>query len=182
MSCYPAQHEADHGEAKKCQRHPGEILEVLGETATTPQPPEGALNDPPFWQNFEPLGGVGAFDDFQVPRPEFADGCRGGGPLVAAIGEHPNDEGEEAPDLLEDRQSAITILDIGRLDMSREDQAERIDDDVPLLAFDLFPSVVARWINPRPPFSAPLTLWLSMIAAVGLASLPESSRTSMNRA
>jgi hypothetical protein len=63
--------------------------------------------------------------------------------------------------------------------MSHEDQVERIDDDVPLLAFDLLPRV-ARWITPRPPFSAPLTLWLSMIAAVGLASLPESSRTLMN--
>ena len=158
MSCYPAQHEADHGEAKKRQRHPGEILEVLGETATTPHPPEGALNDPPFWQNFEPLGGVGAFDDFQVPRPEFADGCRGGGPLVAAIGEDPRDERKETADLLEYRQRAVTVLDIGRLDVGRQDQAERIDDDVPLLAFDLFARVVARRVDPRPPFSAPLTL------------------------
>ena len=54
-----------------------------------------------------------------------------------------------------------------------EDQAEGIDDDVPLAAFDLFPGVEAA----GPPFSASCMLWLSMIPAVGLASLPSFSRT-----
>jgi hypothetical protein len=49
-------------------------------------------------------------------------------------------------------------------------QALRIDEDVPLLTFDLLACIVARRINRRPPFSALLTLWLSMIAAVGLGS------------
>ena len=93
-----------------------------------------------------------------MPSPEFADGGSSGGTLVTAIGKHPHDEGKKATDLLEDRQRAIAVLDIGGLNMGRQDQAERIDDDVPLLAFDLFPRVVARRINPRPPFSAPLTL------------------------
>jgi hypothetical protein len=38
------------------------------------------------------------------------------------------------------------------------------------LTFDLLARIVAMQINRIPPFSAPLTLWLSMIAAVGLAS------------
>jgi hypothetical protein len=49
-------------------------------------------------------------------------------------------------------------------------QALRIDKDVALPALDLLACIVARRINRRPPFSALLTLWLSMIAAVGLAS------------
>jgi hypothetical protein len=52
----------------------------------------------------------------------------------------------------------------------------RVDQDVSLLAFDLLAAIEARRINPRPPFSVLLTLWLSMIPAVGLASRPESSR------
>src|SRR5208337_460271 len=36
--------------------------------------------------------------------------------------------------------------------------------------------VVARRVDARPPFSALLTLWLSMIAAVGLASQAAASR------
>jgi hypothetical protein len=57
-------------------------------------------------------------------------------------------------------------------------QALRIDEDVPLLAFDLLAAIEARRINPAPPFSALLTLWLSMIAAVGLASRSARSRHS----
>jgi hypothetical protein len=55
-------------------------------------------------------------------------------------------------------------------------QALRIDQEVPLLALGFLPSVVARRIDRVPPFSAPLTLWLSMIATVGLACRPASSR------
>ena len=55
-------------------------------------------------------------------------------------------------------------------------QALRVDEHVPLLAFDLLAAIEARPINPRPPFSALLTLWLSMIAAVGLASRAAYSR------
>jgi hypothetical protein len=39
---------------------------------------------------------------------------------------------------------------------------------VSLLAFNLFARIVTVRINPDPPFSAPFTLWLSMMAVVGL--------------
>jgi hypothetical protein len=55
-------------------------------------------------------------------------------------------------------------------------QALRIDENMPLLALDLLSRVVARRINRSPPFSALLTLWLSITAAVGLASRPIASR------
>ena len=42
--------------------------------------------------------------------------------------------------------------------------------------FDLFAAVQARPINPATPFSGLLTLWLSMIAAVGLAMQLACSR------
>src|SRR3712207_7809299 len=57
-------------------------------------------------------------------------------------------------------------------------RSERVDQDVPLLALDLLARVVARRVDARAPFSAPFTLWLSTIAAVGLASLPACSRRS----
>jgi len=55
-------------------------------------------------------------------------------------------------------------------------QALRIDEDVPLFALDFLARVIARRIDAGPPFSALLTLWLSMIAAVGLVSRPAASR------
>jgi hypothetical protein len=52
----------------------------------------------------------------------------------------------------------------------------RIDENVPLLALDLFAGVKAVRIDRKPPFSALFTLWLSITAAVGLASRPICSR------
>jgi hypothetical protein len=60
-----------------------------------------------------------------------------------------------------------------------EQEAKSIYQDMALLAFDLFAGVVPGRINPGPPFSALLTLWLSMIAAVGLASRSAASLHSM---
>src|SRR3982074_400146 len=50
-----------------------------------------------------------------------------------------------------------------------EQQAYCVDKNVPLLALDLLARIVPVRINARPPFSALFTLWLSMMAAVGLA-------------
>jgi hypothetical protein len=41
-------------------------------------------------------------------------------------------------------------------------QALCVDEDMPLFAFDLLAAIKARRIDPMPPFSALLTLWLSM--------------------
>jgi hypothetical protein len=55
-------------------------------------------------------------------------------------------------------------------------QALGVDQDVALLAPDLLARIVAGRVDRAPPFSAPFTLWLSMMAAVGLASRPARSR------
>src|SRR5215813_5761185 len=52
----------------------------------------------------------------------------------------------------------------------KEQQAQRIYQYMTLLALDLFARIIAMWIDAGPPFSALFTLWLSMMAAVGLAS------------
>ena len=46
-------------------------------------------------------------------------------------------------------------------------------DDVSLSTVDLLTSIIAT----RPPFSVVFTLWLSMIAALGVGFLPSASRT-----
>jgi len=66
---------------------------------------------------------------------------------TAAIGEDPDNERKEAADLLEHRQRAVAILDIGGLDVGGQDQAERIDEGVPLFA-----RAIARKVDSRPLF------------------------------
>jgi hypothetical protein len=62
------------------------------------------------------------------------------------------------------------------MDDGMDQQALRVDKNVPLLALDLLSRVVTRRINGAPPFSALFTLWLSITAAVGLASRATASR------
>ena len=68
------------------------------------------------------------------------------------------------------------------MNRSAQQEAERVDQDVPLLAFDLLARIVSLRIDARAPFSALFTLWLSTFATVGLASLPARSRACTNRA
>ena len=57
-----------------------------------------------------------------------------------------------------------------------QQQAERVYQNMALLALDLLARIIAMRVDARPPFSALFTLWLSMIAAVGLASRSAYSR------
>jgi hypothetical protein len=55
-------------------------------------------------------------------------------------------------------------------------QALRVDQNVALLAPDRLARIVAGRVDRAPPFSAPFTLWLSMMAAVGLTARSTRSR------
>jgi hypothetical protein len=57
-----------------------------------------------------------------------------------------------------------------------QQETERVDEDMPLAARDLLARIEALRVDRSPPFCAALALWLSMIAAVGLASRPSCSR------
>src|SRR5262245_10037576 len=50
-----------------------------------------------------------------------------------------------------------------------QQQTQRVYENMALLALDLFARVIAMRIDAAPPFSALFTLWLSTMAAVGLA-------------
>ena len=150
---------------------------ILGQSAAAIEPADGSLDDPAFGQNDEGLCGIRSFDDFQIHlaqdtlkrRLELR-------PLVASIGVELEKKGIEAEQARHDENAAIAILNIRRMDDGMHQQALRIDKDVALLAFDFLARVVAARVDAAPPFSALFTLWLSMIAAVGLASRPAFSR------
>src|SRR4051812_4868594 len=83
----------------------------------------------------------------------------------------------EVLDLFQQIFGAVGVLDIGGVDDDAQQQAQAIDRDLALAPFDLLGGIVAA----RPPFSVVLTLWVSMIAAVGLACRPSLSRSVMTR-
>ena len=98
------------------------------------------------------------------------------GPLVAGVGIERDQEGEGAEQARHQQRAAVAVLAVGGVHDRAHQQALRIGMDVPLLAIDLLARIVAGRIDAGPPFSALLTLWLSMMAAVGLASREAASR------
>ena len=120
-----------------------------------------------------------ALDDFDDPLAALCGGQSGARSAIACVGEDALDEWEQgARALVEDETRTVAILDSGGVNRAAQQQAERIYENVPLLALDLFACIVAMPIDARPPFSALFTLWLSMMAAVGLASRCSRSRHS----
>ena len=120
-----------------------------------------------------------ALDDFDDPFATARGGKRGVRSSIACIGEDAHDEREQRSRArVEDEPCTVAILDIGRMNGAAQQQTERIYENVPLLALDLFACIVAMRIDAGPPFSALFTLWLSMMQAVGLASRSALSRHS----
>jgi len=122
---------------------------------------------------------IGALDDLQLPQAGLGDDLRHLRALVAAIGVDALDEGEGAAGLPQHGDGAITVLNIGGMDDDAQEEAEGIDEDVAIAPFDLLARIVTRGIERRPPFTAPLALWASMMAAVGLAVRPACSRAAI---
>lgn len=119
-----------------------------------------------------------AFDDVERPGAGAGGGQCGPGSLVSGVGEDAKDEGKQrARAFVQHQRSAVAILNVGGVNRDAQQQAERIDEDMALAARDLLGRVKALRIEQGPPFGAVLALWLSIMAAVGLAALPSFSRT-----
>ena len=97
-------------------------------------------------------------------------------PLIAAIGVKLVQERIQAEQRAHQQQAAIPVLDIGGMDDRVRHQSGGVYQEMALLSLDALAGIVARRVDANPSFSALLTLWLSMMAAVGLASRPDNSR------
>ena len=154
-----------------------EIFPILGEPSAPPEPCECSFHDPPLWQDDKAFGTIRAPDDFDIHlRHYFCHGAAKHRALITAIGVEFQQERIHSEHGRHDQRAAIAILNVGGVHDGVDQQALRIDENVPLLALDLLSRVVTRPIDRRPPFSALFTLWLSITAAVGLASLQAASR------
>ena len=99
--------------------------------------------------------------------------------VVAGVGPDQLQPGKAVADAGEDQGGAVTILHAGRVDDDPHRQALGVDQRMDLATLQTLAGVVAHLVIVRPPFSADLTVWLSRMAAVGLASRPSRSRSAM---
>jgi hypothetical protein len=100
---------------------------------------------------------------------------------IAAIGEEFAEERIQTEQSRENQNPNIAILNVGGMNHSMKQEAYDIEEDVSLLAFDLVS--LSKGCPHRShsgrcsaPFFSPLTLRLSMMQAVGLASRSIGSR------
>jgi hypothetical protein len=138
-------------------------------------PGQGALDDPAFGDDLE-AGYVVALDDLQPPVPGLGHGCGHDRPLIPGIGENHLDEREGAAGSAQQFCRAVAILDIGGMHHDPHHSGRAYRHDVPLAAGDFLARIVALRVDRGPPFCAARALWLSITAALGLASRPACSR------
>ena len=160
-------------------RH-SQSLAILGQSSAAVEPSEGALHDPALGQYDKVLGLIGALDDRQLePVADLAQARLEGRALIGAVGVEPQQDRVEAEQGGHD-PDAGAVLHAGWMNQDVHQQALCVDEDVALPTLDRLARVTARRVDRGPPFSAPLTLWLSRMAAVGLAWRPACSRQAMN--
>jgi len=147
-----SEHDADHGETNEGRGGSRIALEVARQAPIVTDPGEGSLDDPAFGQDDEAMQFV-ALDDLQRPGASPGDGGSGLGSLVAGIGEDAFDEREQtarAP--VEDEQGTIAILHVGRMNDDVQQEAERVDENMPLAARDLLARIEALRVERGAPF------------------------------
>ena len=147
-----SEHDADHGEADEGNGGSGVALKVARQAAVVTDPGEGSFHDPAFGQDDEAMQLV-ALDDFQLPATGLGDSIGDLRSLIAGIGEDTFDEGEQAAGAsIENQSRAVAILYIGRMDNDSQEQAERIDENMPLAARDLLARIEALRVERGAPF------------------------------
>ena len=153
----------------------GQRLVVFAQAAIAAQPGEGALHHPAMRQHLKAMF-LAPAHDFQDPATQVS------GPLdqdsgIAAIGLDQLQAREAAQQLGQDQLGAVSILNIGGVHDYRQQQAQPVHYQVALARGHFLAGVVAA----RPPFSVVLTVWLSIIAALGVGARPAFSRTCSRR-
>ena len=169
-----------HHEADSCQGDHGlgnlrEFLIVFGEPPIAPEPSERSLDYPAPRQDDEAGPSDPAHNDQRQAEQEAGEQHRQA--IVDAVGEHRLEPAVQSLDPAQQLACAVGVLDVGGVDEDAQQQATGIDGDVAFAPPDLLGRIVA----PRSPFSVVLTLWVSMIAAVGLASRPSCSRSMISK-
>jgi len=154
-----SQHEADGCEFQESEAAAVEIFPVLGEAAAAVEPADRAFDDPTLGQLYEPLGLRGSFDDFGFDTgQDFGERVTEDRSLIGAVGKQLLQEWKLTKQRRQQQDAAVAILHAGGMNDRVQQQTQRIDENMPLLALDQFARIKPVRIDVRPPFSALLTL------------------------
>ena len=144
MSCRKSsEHQADHSKADKGDDGACIALEVACQAAIATDPRQGSLHDPSLGDDSE-LVQLGSFDDFDDPAARVGRSVHHPWSTISCIGEDALYEREQSPRAwVENKRRTVAILNVCRVNRHAQQEAKRVDEDVPLAAFDLLTRVVA---------------------------------------
>jgi len=170
-------HQVDHRKVDHGFAAGGEHFIVFAHSPVSPDPSEGALDDPSPGKHREADDVIASLDNLQHPTTH---GLRPFDEFTRIPSVCPNElqSRVQSTEFAKHKLGTVTILNMGSMDDHGQDQAQRIDDQVPLAPLDFLACVVPS----RPPFSVVLTVWLSTMAAEGEAFRPAAKRTFLRRA
>ena len=137
MVCSKApEHNADHGETDEGSNGCGIALEVASQAAVAADPCERPLDDPSFWQDLK-SGSIRSLDDLQSPNAGAPYGQCHFGSSKSTVSRNTFDEREQSSRPTQQARSTVAVLNIGRMNDDVQQQAQRVDQDVPLATLDL---------------------------------------------
>lgn len=170
------QHQVNHSDHDHGLTALFKVFVILAVPSIASQPSQGSFNNPSFRQNNKSRYAVGSFNDFKHPAEcllypinQF--------PSITAVCPDQHQPGESVAYLLKHQPRPVPILYVGCMHQDCQHQSQRINYYMAFAALDLFARIVAA----QPPFSVVFTLWLSMIAALGVDLRPAFLRTVSRR-
>ena len=107
----------------------------------------------------KPFTPIGSLDDLGLEIGQDAgQGAVKDRALIGAVGEQFPEKGKQTKQGRQQRETAVAILNVGGGDDAVQQQALRIDQNMPLLALDQLAGIEAVAVDASPPFSALFTL------------------------
>ena len=154
-----SEHESNGRELDEGERVAVEVLPVLGQSAAAVEPGDGAFDHPTPGLDDEALHPIGSLDDLGLEIGQDAgQGAVKDRALIGAVGEQFPEKGKQTKQGRQQRETAVAILNVGGGDDAVQQQALRIDQNMPLLALDQLAGIEAVAVDASPPFSALFTL------------------------
>ena len=154
-----SEHESHGRELDEGERVAVEVLPVLGQSAAAVEPGDGAFDHPTPGLDDEALHPIGSLDDLGLEIGQDAgQGAVKDRALIGAVGEQFPEKGKQTEQGRQQRETAVAILNVGGGDDAVQQQALRIDQNMPLLALDQLAGIEAVAVDASPPFSALFTL------------------------
>ena len=148
-----SEHESNGRELDEGERVAVEVLPVLGQSAAAVEPGDGAFDHPTPGLDDEALHPIGSLDDLGLEIGQDAgQGAVKDRPLIGAVGEQFPEKGKQTEQGRQQRETAVAILNVGGGDDAVQQQALRIDQNMPLLALDQLAGIEALGPVPNASF------------------------------